>query len=126
MSLDEYIFSIRNSQDLPEEAKAKVITILTSRPITPSVLDEVQAIIDSEIEKEFAAAGIGASDPSIAAVVQKRDDQLTAIEHQLDEDKKFFDAEMDTLEGQTKMLDEAMTEEKINELKKDIAATEGN
>lgn len=54
MTFDDYINEIKASPDLAEGDKAKAIALLTSRAVTPSMLDEVQAIIDAAYDKEYA------------------------------------------------------------------------
>ncbi len=124
MTLDEYINEIKNSDVLPPEQKAKAVALLTSRAITPAVLDEVQALIDSELDKSFAEAGIQANpeDPEVAAIIAKANGEMDAVEKDLDNSIKFFEEEMDALEAQVKDVDDTVTQGKIEDLKKDLAS----
>lgn len=124
MTLDDYINEIKNSDVLPPEQKAKAISLLTSRAITPAVLDEVQALIDSELDKSFAEAGIVA-DPKnseVASIVSKAEADIDDVEKDLDNSVKFFEEEMNALEAQVKDVDDAVTQGKIEDLKKDLAS----
>ena len=124
MTLDDYINEIKNSDVLPPEQKAKAVALLTSRAITPAVLDEVQALIDSELDKSFAEAGIVADskNPEVASIVSKAEADMKEVENDLDNSVKFFEEEMNALEAQVKDVDNAVTQGKIEDLKKDLAS----
>lgn len=124
MTLDDYINEIKNSDVLPPEQKAKAVALLTSRAITPAVLDEVQALIDSELDKSFSEAGIQADlkNPEVAEIVTKADANISSVEQDLDNSVKFFEEEMNALEAQVKEVDDAVTQGKIEDLKKDLAS----
>ncbi|MBP6855087.1 MAG: hypothetical protein KBD26_02410 [Candidatus Pacebacteria bacterium] len=124
MTLDDYINEIKNSDVLPPEQKAKAVALLTSRAITPAVLDEVQALIDSELDKSFSEAGIQADlkNPEVAEIIAKADADISSVEQDLDNSVKFFEEEMNALEAQVKEVDDAVTQGKIEDLKKDLAS----
>jgi len=124
MTLDEYINEIKNSTALPPEQKAKAVALLTSRAITPAVLDEVQALIDSELDRSFAEAGIVADpkDPEVAAIIARHDTAMDEVDKDLDNSVKFFEDEMNALEAQVVDVDDIITKGKIEDLKRDLAS----
>ena len=121
MTKDEYKKNIESS-DLSTEVKAKILALLAEAGMTDAIIDQIQDLIQADIDKDFAEAGVSLdqNDPEIVQATQTMEKESAALDQAVEDDAKFVETELTDLSGQSKQVEEAVLTAKMDLLKADM------